>query len=201
MRVFPLVLALMCLVAAASPAMAGDKAQALRQSLDLVPFTPGDKFLAGNFVADEMNPAYIFGTVKDFAASRTCPVAWLIEKGEKARMAEQTAASTPTEYTVYLEEDCPDKVVYYVFVDQSALTPQQWIEWRHKFHHGKAEQEFASAKAKLEHALQDSVAVAGELRFMLKDGEMQAKPLEQVLRDDLKFPAIYDLDQQKKLSK
>lgn len=41
-------------------------------------------FLAGVFLADETDPGLLFGTVKDFAASRKCPVAWLIEEGEKA---------------------------------------------------------------------------------------------------------------------
>jgi hypothetical protein len=58
---------------------ASPKATALRQANGLTAFTPTEKFLAGNFVADEMNPAFIFGTVKSFAASRKCPTSWLIE--------------------------------------------------------------------------------------------------------------------------
>jgi hypothetical protein len=201
MRVVLSVLTVLFLVAAGSPALAGEAAQALRKAQGLAPITPGDKFLAGNFVADETNPSFIFGPVKAFVSSRTCPTTWLVEEGEKARMASQDPANRPAEFTLYLEEECPDKVVYYVFVDQSALTPQQWIDWRQQFHKSKADQEFSQAKGKLEHALQESVCVAGELRFILVGGDVQTKPMEQVLRDDLKFPAIYDLSQQKKLSK
>ena len=43
---------------------ASQKAAALRQANGLTAFTPTEKFLAGNFVADEMNPAFIFGTVQ-----------------------------------------------------------------------------------------------------------------------------------------
>jgi hypothetical protein len=60
---------------------ASDKAMALRQAQGLVAFTPTDKFLSGNFVADEMNPAFIFGPVKAFVASRPCPTTWLLEAG------------------------------------------------------------------------------------------------------------------------
>jgi hypothetical protein len=97
----------------------------LRQANGLTAFNPPEKFLAGNFVAEEMTPAFIFGTVKSFAASRKCPTAWLIEGSAKNRPAGLGSSDAPAEYTLYLEEDCPDKVVYYVFVDQSGLTPQQ----------------------------------------------------------------------------
>ena len=130
-RLWPIFLGLLLLVGTGSVAVAASpKAAALRQANGLTAFTPTEKFLAGNFVADEMNPAFIFGTVKAFAASRQCPTTWLIEAGAKARPAGLSSPDQPMEYTLYLEEDCPDKVVYYVFIDQSGLTPQQWIEWR-----------------------------------------------------------------------
>lgn len=43
------------------------------------------------------------------------------------------------EYTLWLEEACPQGAVYYVFIDQSAMSPAQWIEWRKQFHKSKAE--------------------------------------------------------------
>ena len=104
------------------------------------------------------------------------------------------------EYTLYLEEDCPDQVVYYVFIDQSGLTPQQWIEWREKFHMSKAGEQFDSAKSKLEQACTAGCGVGAELRFIQKNGELMAKSPEAVLRQDLKFAPIYDLNQGKKLS-
>jgi hypothetical protein len=183
-------------VLAASP-----KATALRQANGLTAVNPPQKFLAGNFVADEMNPAVIFGTVKAFVASRKCPTTWLMEEGDKNRPAGPAAPDRPMEYTLYLEEDCPDRVVYYVFIDQSGLTPQQWIEWREKFHKSKTEPEYGSAKSKLDQACTDGCGVGAELRFIQKDGELLNKSPEEVLRRDLKITPIYDLNLRKKISK
>ncbi|MDD2902544.1 MAG: hypothetical protein PHU44_08915 [Syntrophales bacterium] len=196
MRPWPIVLGLLLLAGLSFGALAaGKKAADLRQAQGLTPFIPPAKFLAGNFVAEEMNPVFIFGTVKDFAASRKCATAWLIDNDAKER------ADKAREYTLYLEEDCPDKVVYYVFMDQSNLTPQQWIEWRRRFHKSKTDPQYGATKAKLEHALQDGYGVSGELRFLQKDGELMNKSPEEYLRADLQFVPIYDLNQQKKISK
>ena len=92
-------------------------------------------------------------------------------------------------------------MVYYVFIDQSGLTPQQWIEWREKFHKSKAGEEFATAKTKLDTACTAGCGVGAELRFIQKNGELVAKSPEAVLRQDLKFAPIYDLNQGKKLTK
>jgi hypothetical protein len=200
MRLLPLLLGVILLVGNGSGAWAASpKAMSLRQANGLTAFTPPAKFLAGNFVADEMNPSVIFGPVKDFAASLKCPTAWLIEAGDKNRLAGQ--GSTPMEYTVYLEEDCPDQVVYYVFIDQSGLTPQQWIEWRAKFHGTKAEPEYSSTKSKLDRACKAGCGVGAELRFIQKNGELVDQSPEAVLRGDLHYPPIYDLNRQKKISR
>ena len=203
MRLMPIFLGVMLLVGHGATALAASaKATALRQANGLTAFTPPEKFLAGNFVADEMNPGFIFGAVQAFAASRKCPTTWLIEDRDKNRPAGPGTANTPAEYTLYLEEDCPDRVVYYVFIDQSGLTPQQWIEWRAKFHgKSKTEPEFSEAKSKLDTACTAGCGVGAELRFIQKDGELVAKSLEEVLRVDLKFAPIYDLNRQKKISR
>ena len=177
------------------------KAAALRQANGLTEFKPPEKFLAGNFVADEMNPGVIFGAVKSFAASRKCPTTWLIEAGAKNPPTGSGAQAPLAEYTLYLEEDCPGQVVYYVFIDQSGLTPQQWIERREKFHKSKAGEQFATAKTKLDQACTAGCGVGAELRFIQKNGELVAKSPEAVLRQDLKFAPIYDLNQGKKLAK
>ena len=202
-RLFPVFLVLLLLVYNGSGALAASpKATALRQANGLTAFNPPEKFLAGNFVAEEMTPAFIFGTVKSFAANRKCPTAWLIEESAKNRPAGLGSSGAPAEYTLYLEEDCPDKVVYYVFVDQSGLTPQQWIEWRAKFHgKSKTEPEFSEAKSKLDTACTAGCGVGAELRFIQKDGELVAKSPEEVLQVDLKFAPIYDLNRQKKISR
>ena len=165
-RLLPIFLGILLWVGPGSVALAASpQAAALRQANGLTAFTPTEKFLAGNFVADEMNPAFIFGTVKAFAASRQCPTTWLIEAGAKARPAGPGSPDQPMEYTLYLEEDCPDKVVYYVFIDQSGLTPQQWIEWREKFHKSKAEPEYGSTKSKLDTGLHGGLRGRGRTAF------------------------------------
>lgn len=172
---------------------ASDKALALRQAQGLTAFTPRDTFLAAHFVAAEMNPAFIFGPVKAFVASRPCPTTWLLEAGLGGK-------DPVAEYTLYLEEDCPDKVVHYVFIDQSALTPQQWLAWREKFHKSKTEPEYGDTKARFDQACQDGCGVGGELRFIQKNGELLTKSPEEVLRVDYQFAPIYDVTRQKKIS-
>jgi hypothetical protein len=201
-RLMPICLGLLLLMGNGSGAWAASaKATALRQANRLVVFTPPEKFLAGNFVADEMNPAFIFGTVKAFAASRKCPTTWLIETGDKNRPAGPGTKEALPEYTLYLEEDCPEQVVYYVFIDQSGLTPQQWIEWREKFHKSKAEPEYGPTKSKLDQACKDGCGVGAELRFIQKNGELVAKSPEAVLRGESHFAPIYDLNRHQKISK
>jgi hypothetical protein len=191
---------MLLLVGSGSTALAASqKATALRQANGLTAFTPTETFLAGNFVAEEMNPAFIFRTVQAFAASRKCPTTWLIEEGAKARL--QGVFDQPVESTLYLEEDCPDKVVYYVFVDQSRLTPQQWFEWREKFHKSKAEPQYGSTKSKLDQACADGCGVSAELRFIQQDGVLLTKSPEAVLLQDLKFAPIYDLNRRQKIAK
>jgi len=201
MRLLPIFLGFLLVVGNGASALAASaKATALRQANGLTAFTPPEKFLAGNFVADEMNPGFIFGAVKAFAASRPCPTTWLIEDRDKNRPAGPGSAETPAEYTLYLEEDCPDRVVTYVFIDQSGLTPQQWIAWREKFHKSKAGEQFDSVKSKLEQACTAGCGVGAELRFIQKDGELVAKSPEEVLRGDLHYAPIYDLSRQQKIT-
>lgn len=198
-RLFPIFMGFLLVVGAVSEGLAASaKAMAMRQANGLTEFTPPQKFLAGNFVADEMNPTVIFGPVQAFATSRKCPTAWLIEAGAKNPPGGQ---DTPAEYTVYLEEDCPDQVVYYVFIDQSALTPQQWIEWRQKFHKSKTGEEFDAAKSKLEQACTAGCGVGAELRFIQKNGDLVTKSPEAVLLGDLHYVPIYDLNRQQKITK
>lgn len=186
-------LVLVCL--ASSPVhSASPKALELRKANELSPFTPPDSFLNGFFLADEMEPSYLFGTVKAFAASLKNPTVWLIEQSEKDRLDKTGKDGPPPEYTLYLEEDCPDGVVYYVFVDFSAMTPKQWIEWRKQFHKNKAEGEYGATRDRLEKAAGEGVKAGGELRFIMRDGELTGgKTPEAVLSQDLVFPPGYDL--------
>ena len=202
MRLLFLILGFLLLVFNGSDSLAeNQKAKALRQANGLVEFTPPDKFLAGNFVADEVNPKFIYGPVKDFVVSRRCPTTWLIEAGDKNRPAWPKDKDEQVEYTIFLEENCPDKVIYYVFVDQSRLAPGEWIAWRKKFHGTtKTEPMYGSTKSKLDKACQDGCGIDGELRFIQINGELLTKSPEEVLIAE-KYSVVYDLDQQKKISK
>jgi len=177
---------------------ASEQAMKLRGKNGLSAFTPPEGFLSGNFVADEIEPGYIFGKVKDFVKSRSCPTSWLIEEGEKKRIETRDQQSGPIEYTLYLEEDCPGKVAYYVFVDRSQANVAQWMEWRKMFHgKSKTEPQYAAAKAVLEQAVQNGFPVDGELRFVEVEGALQLKKPEDILTGELKFEPIYDLKQGK----
>ncbi len=178
---------------------ASAKAMALRKANGLVAFKPTEKFLSANFVADESNPAFVFGPVRAFAASRKCPTTWLSESDRKPPTG-AAGKDIPMEYTLYLEEDCPNKVVYYVFIDQSDLTPQQWIEWRQRFHKSKTEEQYGPTKSKLEKACQEGCGFNAELRFIQRNGQLLNKTPEEYLRTDLKFAPLYDLNLQKKIS-
>ncbi len=181
---------------------ASEQAMKLRGQHGLSAFTPPESFLGGNFVADEVEPGYIFGKVKDFVKSRSCPTNWLIEEGERKRIEARGAQSGPFEYTLYLEEDCPGKVAYYVFVDRSQANAAQWMEWRKQFHgKSKTEPQYGAVKAALEQAAQNGFPVDGELRFVEIQGELLVKKAEDVLTSELKFQPVYDLKQGKAVTR
>lgn len=184
-----------------SGAAAGsDLALQLRAQNGLSEFAPPEGFLSGNFLADETDPAYIFGTVGGFARSLACPAAWLIEASERKRIEARTQPSGPIEYSIYLEADCTDRVTYYVFVDRS-FNPEQWLEWRRPFHRTKAEPHYQEAKTSLDQAAQNGVTVAAELRFVALNGELRLKRPEDILTGELKFRPIYDLKKNQALTK
>ena len=193
---FSMVLALVAVSWAAS-----EQAMRLRAGNALSEYTPPETFLSGNFVADEIEPAYIFGKVKDFVKSRSCATAWLIEEGERKRVAAWDKQSGPMEYTLYLEEDCPGKVTFYVFVDRSQANVAQWMQWRQQFHKSKAEPQYGAARVGFEQAAANGFPVDAELRFLESNGELSLKKPEEVLTRELKFQPIYDLKQGKAVAK
>jgi hypothetical protein len=175
---------------------ASEAALKLRSTNGLSEFSPPEAFLNGNFVADEIEPQYVFGKVRDFVKSRSCPTSWLLEESEKNRVKDQQNLSGPFEYTIYLEEDCPGKVAYYVFVDRSHAKSAEWMEWRRKFHgKSKTEPQYAGVSAALEQASQSGFPVDAELRFIEIGGDLISKKPEDFLTGDLKISPIYDLRQ------
>jgi hypothetical protein len=179
---------------------ASEQAMKLRSQNGLSEFTPPEAFLAGNFLADETEPAFIFGKVRDFTKSLACPATWLIEEAERKRIEVRGQQSGPIEYSIYLEADCPGKVTYYIFVDRS-FNPDKWLEWRQPFHRTKAEPHYKEAKTSLDQAAQNGVTVMAELRFVALNGDLQLKRPEDVLAGELKFQPIYDLKKNRALVK
>jgi hypothetical protein len=183
-----------------SAGAASEQAMRLRAENGLSEFAPPEAFLAGNFIADETAPAFIFGKVRDFTRSLACPATWLIEQSERQRIEARAPQSAPIEYSIYLEADCPGKVTYYIFVDRSANSAQ-WLEWRRQFHKNKAEPHYREAKNSLDQAAQNGVTVDAELRFVALNGDLLLKRPEDVLARELKFQPIYDLKKNQALSK
>ena len=177
-----------------------EQAMKLRSQNGLSEFAPPEAFLAGNFLADETEPAFIFGKVRDFTKSLSCPATWLIEEGERNRIEARGQSSDPVEYSIYLETDCPGKVTYYIFVDRS-INSAQWLEWRRQFHKTKADPHYKEAKASLDQAAQNGFAVDAELRFVALNGDLLLKRPEDILAGELKFQPIYDLKKNQALSK
>jgi hypothetical protein len=178
---------------------ASEQAMKLRANNGLSTYTPSSNFLAGNFVADEVEPGYVFGPVADFVKTRSCPTTWLMEEGEKKRVENGQKSSGPIEYTLYLEEECPAKVTHYVFVDRSQADSAQWMEWRKQFHKSKTDPQYGAVKTVLEEATRNGFAVSAELRFVVVNGELELKRSEDVLIKELRFQPIYDLKQAKPL--
>ena len=192
--------AAMVLAICGAAGAASDQAMKLRSENGLSEFAPPEAFLAGNFLADETEPAFIFGKVRDFTKSLACPATWLIEEGERKRIEARGQSSDPVEYSIYLEADCPGKLTYYIFVDRS-FNSTQWLEWRRQFHKTKAEPHYREAKTSLDQAAQNGFAVDGELRFVALNGDLLLKRPEDILAGELKFQPIYDLKKNQALTK
>jgi hypothetical protein len=191
------------LVAFCSAAWGGgvsEQAMKLRSQNSLSEYAPPEAFLSGNFLADETDPAFIFGKVRDFAKSLSCPTTWLIEESERKRIEARGQQSGPIEYSIYLEADCAAQVTYYIFVDRS-FNSAQWLEWRRPFHRTKADPHYKEAKARLDQAAQNGFTVDGELRFIALNGDLLLKRPEDVLVGELKFQPIYDLKKNQALTK
>lgn len=192
--------AAMVLAICGAAGAASEQAMKLRSQNGLSEFAPPEVFLAGNFLADETDPTYIFGKVRDFVKSLSCPATWLIEEGERQRIEARGQQSGPVEYSIYLEADCPGKVTYYIFVDRS-INSAQWLEWRRQFHKTKADPHYGAVKAGLEQAAQNGFVVDGELRFVELNGDLLLKRPEDILAGELKFQPIYDLKKNQALTK
>ena len=192
--------ALIVLAICGAAGAASEPAMKLRGENGLSEFAPPEAFLAGNFLADETEPAFIFGKVRDFVKSLACPATWLIEEGERKRIESRDQQSGPIEYSIYLEADCPGKVTYYIFVDRS-FNSAQWLEWRRQFHKTKADPHYKEAKTSLDQAAQNGFVVDGELRFVALNGDLLLKRPEEILTGELKFQPIYDLKKNQALTK
>lgn len=188
-------LVIMLVVGAADCAMAlSERALAYRKANDLIEYAVPKAFLEGSFVANEENPRYIFSSVNDLLKACVCKTTWLIEKGELQRIG--GAQQNGLEYTVYLEADCPDKTNYYAFVVQQNSDPEKWLKWRWQFHKNKAESEYGEARDRFKQAFEKGLHLAGELRFMVTDGELDMRNPEDVVLNDFRLVPIYDFEKE-----
>jgi hypothetical protein len=196
-----LTFAVLCTLAA--PAQAQGKhapsaqAQALREAGDLVPFAPPRAVLSALFTADEDAPRGVYGPVSDYVKTRACPAAWLIEKGELARIERLAALKDipPYEFSLTLEEDCPGAVTHAVFVTSPGSTPEAWLKWRRQFHGSKAAGHYGAALTSLKKAEAAGLAPTAELRFVSINGELVMTGLEDVLRAEGRLKPVFDLEQ------
>ena len=170
-----------------------------RQQYDLKSFTPPAWFLEGHFVAREVGPRYLFGSVADFVKSLNCPTAWLIEKEEEQRQERLGKEGKNFEYTVYLEAASPAGTVYWVFVVLPHKNAQEWFDERWSYHKSKAKAYYGQTQSGLERALAEGLTVSGELRFLVEAGQPSLRIPEEVLTQGAKFPAKFDLQEGKRL--
>ncbi|MBF0530220.1 MAG: hypothetical protein HQK55_13300 [Deltaproteobacteria bacterium] len=179
---------------------AGDQALASRKTLGLNEFAVPGYFLDGFFMANELNPKYFFGPVKDLVKACGCPTTWLIDDAERQRIGDVEKRTDPLEFSVYLEADCPDRLIYYGFVVQHQLDPEQWLKWRWKFHKSKAEPEYGQTRDRLKKAAQDGINPAGELRSIEINGNLDMRNPEDAIMKDLKLRPVYDLEKGQKIT-
>lgn len=181
-----------------APAKAPSKqAVSLRQQSDLVPYAPVKEVLDAYFTADEDAPKFVWGPVAAYAKARKCPTAWLIEKGELARIERLMAKADgqPFEFSLTLEEDCKGATVTHaVFVAATGGTPESWLKWRSQFHGRKAETHYGAAQAGLKKAAAAGLAPTAELRFLSVNGELVLAGRDQVLQNEGRLAPVFDLD-------
>lgn len=180
--------------AAAEPAPSKLAAE-LRQTGDLIPYAPPKALLEAYFIADEAQPNSVWGPVAAYAKSRACRTAWLIEKGEQARVERLAGIkdAPPFEFSVTLEEDCPGKVTHAVFVSAPGSTPDAWFKWRRQFHGTKAQSYYAEAEAGLKRAEEAHRLPTAELRFLSVNGELYMGSPEQALAAEGRLKPVFDL--------
>lgn len=175
----------------------GTVALELRQFGDLVSYAPSKAMLAAYFTANEVSPAYVYGPISAYQKSRPCPTAWLIEKGELARLNRLKAEKDPPpyEFSLTLETDCPSgKVTHAVFVSAPGSTPEAWLKWRSQFHGRKTEGYYATALERLKKAERAELAPTAELRFLAVNGELSSQSPEQELKSEGRLTPVFDLE-------
>jgi hypothetical protein len=190
-------------VATAADPAPSPQARELRASGDLIPYTPPQELLNAYFTASENAPKAVYGPVAAYAKTRACKTAWLIEKGELARVERLKGLKDgpPFEFSVTLEEDCPGKVTHAVFVTAPGSAPEAWFAWRRQFHGSKAQGYYGAAEAELKGAAAAGLAPNAELRFLSVNGELVTTNLEQVLRTEGRLAPVFDLQKGERTSR
>ena len=193
------VLGILAGFALVNPVQAADPAKAFRQQNGLVAYSPPPWFLAGDFIAREKNPRYVFGKVRDFAKALRCPTAWLIEDLELKRIEPVLKSGRTPEYSLYLEAARPGGTVYWMFVVFPHKTAQEWFLERRRFHGRKAKDYYGKTEKELQRALDAGLAITGELRFFITKGQISMEVPEEVLTRQIKFAPVWDLSAGRRL--
>ena len=180
---------------------ASEQAMKLRSQNGLSEFAPPEAFLAGNFLADETDPAFIFGKVRDFTKSLACPATWLIEEGERKRIEARGQSVGPGRVFHLPGGGLPGQghllhlrrpvLQFRPVAGMAPAIPRKT----------KADPHYKEAKASLDQAAQNGFAVDAELRFVALNGDLLLKRPEDILTGELKFQPIYDLKKNQALSK
>lgn len=187
--------ALLALAISAAWSGAALAGQDFRREHDLASHQPPDWFLAGHFVACEVGPRYVFGTVGDFVQSLGCPSVWLIEPEEQARVSKAAQAGQLPEYSLYLEQDAPEGKVYWMFVVLPHQDPQQWFRERHDYHKSKADGYYGQTLEGMKKAHAQGLSIQGELRFRVVGGQPTLETPESALLAQGKLSPAFDLQE------
>lgn len=172
-------------------------AESFREQNGLKPCQTPAWFLAGNFLAREKAPRYLFGKVGDFVKALPGKTAWLMEEGESKRV--KALGEAPGEFTLYLEQADQGQTRYWVFVAMPHQNSQQWFDARRKFHGGKALPYYGKTADQMQNAFDAGLKPQGELRFIVEKGNLLLQAPEEVLLGRKVCRPVWDLAQGKAL--
>ena len=173
---------------------AGNSAQSFRQQNGLLTYAPPAWFLEGYFIARERNPAYVFGTVRNFVQAMGSKTTWLIEDLELKRLERASSDGTTPEYSLFLEAVSPERTEYWIFVVLPHESAREWFAARRAYHGRKAEGYYGKTQTMLERALNQGLKIKAEIRFFIEKGNISLEAPEEIIMNRYKFKPVFDLN-------